>query len=192
MTDPFVVDSDRLMLAGAETGATVVIAMLPLASTAVDPRGICSAVVAAVENWLSATATLGSSHEPQGHDSDVGTSAPSRLKEVREWMLTNLSESMSLDQLADRAFLSRRQFTREFRAELGTSPSRWLLERRLDEATRLLGSSGLAVDRIAEKTGFPTASALRAHFKRRTGLTPSHYRELNGVRAPSRDMGRAA
>lgn len=52
-----------------------------------------------------------------------------------------------------------------------------LLEQRLDRATRLLETTDLPIDRIAEETGFPTGAALRLHFKRRTNLTPSAYRD---------------
>jgi len=83
---------------------------------------------------------------------------------------------MSLDDLAGRAFLSRRQFTRDFRAETGTSPGRWLLDKRLEKAAQLLELGDRPIERIADDTGFATPAAFREHFKRRTGVTPSSYR----------------
>jgi transcriptional regulator GlxA family with amidase domain len=51
---------------------------------------------------------------------------------------------------------------------------------RVDEARRLLETSHLAIDRVAEAAGFGSVGALRHHFRRRVRLTPSEYRERFG------------
>jgi transcriptional regulator GlxA family with amidase domain len=100
----------------------------------------------------------------------------SGLARLRAWMFDHLEEPLTLDQLAGRVFMSRRQFTRVFRAETGISPWQWLLRERLREARRMLESTREPVEQIGFKCGFPTAASFRMHFRRSTGMTPSAYR----------------
>lgn len=49
-----------------------------------------------------------------------------RLAPLRNWMLGNLANDLSVDVLAERAHMSRRTLIRRFREETGTSPMAWL------------------------------------------------------------------
>lgn len=95
---------------------------------------------------------------------------------ARAWALEHLEEQPGLREMADRAAMSVRTFTRRFREETGMSPGRWLAEQRLDLARRLLEGSDLAVDRIAERAGFGTGTSLRQHMHQALGVSPSAYR----------------
>jgi AraC family transcriptional activator FtrA len=114
-------------------------------------------------------------------DRPLPSDPESGLGHLRAWMIEHLREPMTLDALAGRAFMSRRQFTRVFRAETGISPWQWLLSERLNEARRMLESTREPVEQIGFKCGFPTAASFRMHCRRATGLTPSAYR--NAFRA---------
>ncbi|MDQ1480616.1 MAG: hypothetical protein QOI44_1477 [Actinomycetota bacterium] len=96
---------------------------------------------------------------------------------TRAWALEQLSLRLTLDQMALHAHMSTRTFTRRFREETGVSPSRWLLQQRLELARRLLETSRLSVERIAAEAGFGTATSLRQHFRRTIGVSPSVYRQ---------------
>lgn len=95
----------------------------------------------------------------------------------RTWALQHLDQQLSLKALAQVANLSVRTFTRRFRAETGTSPSAWLLQERLDLARRLLETSELPVEQVAARTGFGSATGLRAHFAAHLGVSPAAYRK---------------
>ena len=95
---------------------------------------------------------------------------------VRTWLLDNLDCPATLEDLARRAAMSKRTFTRRFRDETGLSPVQWLNQQRLDHARHLLESTDLAVDRIAERAGFGTGGSLRLHFQDSLGVSPSAYR----------------
>jgi transcriptional regulator GlxA family with amidase domain len=95
---------------------------------------------------------------------------------VRTWLLDHLDHQIDLDDLARRAAMSKRTFTRRFRAETGLSPLRWLNQQRLDHARTLLESTDLAVDRIAERAGFGTGGSLRLHLQDTLGVSPTAYR----------------
>ena len=92
------------------------------------------------------------------------------------WMLENLEQEMSVEDLARRSHLSPRTFARRFRAETGTTPHHWLTGQRVLAAQRLLEETEQPVETIAVLVGFGSASVLRHHFTRRVGTTPREYR----------------
>jgi transcriptional regulator GlxA family with amidase domain len=96
--------------------------------------------------------------------------------EVRQWALANLDHPLSIDELARRARMSRRSFTRRFREETGQSPTGWLTVQRVELARQLLESSELTVDQIARRTGLGTGVSLRQHLRAVLGVSPSAYR----------------
>jgi AraC family transcriptional activator FtrA len=124
-----------------------------------------------------------SAGHPQPADAAAGGAA-----EVREWMLGHLDQPMNLDELATRALMSRRQFTRRFRAEAGVSPQQWLLAQRLVEAQRLLDGTVEPVESIGRRCGFATPLAFRTNFKQVVGVSPSRYRKTGPSAAPILDL----
>lgn len=102
---------------------------------------------------------------------------------VREWALGHLDESLPVEELAARASMSPRTFSRRFRAETGTSPARWLASRRLDLVRRLLETTDLPVEQVAARAGFGTTAALRQRLHAEIGMAPLAYRRAH--RAPS-------
>jgi transcriptional regulator GlxA family with amidase domain len=83
---------------------------------------------------------------------------------------------MNVHELARRAAMSTRTFARRFKQSTGTTPLQWLLHQRVARAQRLLETTRLGVDEIAVACGFNSAAALRQHFSRLVGSTPSGYR----------------
>lgn len=82
-------------------------------------------------------------------------------------------------ELAKLAGASRASFARLFRAATGHSPMRYLTERRLELAARLLVTTPARLSHIAERTGYKSEFALSRAFKRRHGLAPAHYRRAS-------------
>lgn len=99
----------------------------------------------------------------------------SKVLTIIELMEANLSEPLSLVDIADHVGLSRRQIERLFRVEMGRSPARYYLEIRLDRARHLLIQSSLPVVEVAVACGFVSAS----HFSK-------CYRELY-ARSPQQE-----
>ena len=72
--------------------------------------------------------------------------------------------------------MSVRTFTRRFRAEVGQSPTQWIIQRRVEHTRRLLESTNLSVDQIAAAAGFGSPTLLRKHLRNSVGLSPGSYR----------------
>jgi transcriptional regulator GlxA family with amidase domain len=100
------------------------------------------------------------------------------LAAVRMWMLEHLDHRQILDDLARRAHMSRRGFSRHFQQETGTSPMAWLMSARVDWARELLETTDVPVERLGHITGLGSPAALRATFHRYLGTSPQKYRAL--------------
>jgi transcriptional regulator GlxA family with amidase domain len=101
---------------------------------------------------------------------------------VAEWMLENLHEDLTVDQLARKALMSSRTFARRFRADMGTTPAAWLNRQRIIRAQQLLEQTDLGLEQIAQETGFGTAAVMRHHFVRVLQTSPLAYRRAFGAR----------
>jgi len=73
--------------------------------------------------------------------------------------------------------MSRRNFTRVFTAELGTSPAHYIEQLRIEAARQLLEDSRENLEEIASACGFSSAELMRRAFLRSVGITPTEYRE---------------
>ncbi|HZF88374.1 GlxA family transcriptional regulator [Streptomyces sp.] len=99
------------------------------------------------------------------------------LGDTLQWMRGKLNEPLSLADIAAHAMMSRRSLSRHFRAQTGTTPLRWLLAQRVQRARELLETTELPLTKVADETGFGSVEALRHHFTRQVGTTPSAYRD---------------
>ncbi|MFC9256413.1 GlxA family transcriptional regulator [Amycolatopsis thailandensis] len=98
------------------------------------------------------------------------------LAEALEWIERRLDQPFTVAELARRSGLGERTFLRRFSAATGTTPHRWLTERRLDRAQSLLEEGRLSIEDIAVACGYASAAALRHQFGKLRGTSPSAYR----------------
>src|SRR6266851_9695142 len=108
----------------------------------------------------------------------VPESSGGELAPLRDWMLENLAQPLSIDALAERARMSRRTLVRRFREETGTSPMAWLTDARLDRARELLELTDEPVENLGRLTGLGSPASVRAIFHRRLGTSPYEYRAM--------------
>lgn len=110
-----------------------------------------------------------------------GTLSPRQLARVDELIATASGANPSLDALACAAGYSKAQFVRLFRRSTGTSPHRYVLQRRLEQARSLIATTTMPLAEVASATGFASQSHLSDAFLRRYGRTPGAARRcLNG------------
>jgi len=110
-----------------------------------------------------------------------GTGDP--LAATLDWAVLHLDEPLTVELLARRALMSPRTFARRFRSVTGTTPLQWLLRQRILHAQRLLETTDLPVEVIAERCGFGSATVLRTHFRRIVDTSPLGYRRTFNERA---------
>jgi transcriptional regulator GlxA family with amidase domain len=109
-------------------------------------------------------------------DRPLPAAAERGLAPTLEWALERLEEPLSVPALARHAHMSPRTFARRFAEETGHSPKRWLTAQRVHHARRLLESTDLPVELVAQRSGFGSAAAMRTHFARVTATRPTAYR----------------
>ncbi|MDR1264459.1 MAG: helix-turn-helix domain-containing protein [Propionibacteriaceae bacterium] len=88
----------------------------------------------------------------------------------------DLGRAWTLADMAAAGHLSSRSLQRRFAAQIGLSPSAWLIRERVRAAQELLESSVLDVGQVASRVGFGSADLLRKHFRPLVGTTPTRYR----------------
>ena len=98
------------------------------------------------------------------------------LAATLDWVLEHLDEPLTVEVMSRHALMSPRTFARRFRSVTGTTPLQWLLRQRILQAQRLLESTDMPVELIAQRCGFGSSSVLRTHFKRMIDTSPLVYR----------------
>ena len=96
---------------------------------------------------------------------------------IIEFMEANISEPLSLVEIADYVGLSRRQIERLFQSQMGRSPARYYLEVRLDRARHLLRQSTIPVVDVAIACGFVSASHFSKCYREMYGKSPLQERQ---------------
>lgn len=99
------------------------------------------------------------------------------INELLPWILANITTDLCVENLAEKAAMSPRNFTRVFTRETGVSPARYVAEARLAAARQRLEQTNDTLDRIAEQTGFGSSINLRRLFEKQLHLTPGEYRQ---------------
>jgi transcriptional regulator GlxA family with amidase domain len=105
-----------------------------------------------------------------------------RFADLPAWILSHLSDDLSIDALAQRAAMSRRNFTRLFHEVFGKPPAQFVAEARIAEAQQRLLVPRNSIESVAYSLGFRSADVFSLAFERFTGVRPRIYRALR--RAP--------
>jgi transcriptional regulator GlxA family with amidase domain len=102
-----------------------------------------------------------------------------RVQDALAFAKRSLREPLTVEQLAQAARLSPRQFTRVFRLETGQSPARAVENLRLEAARYRLEQGRLPIEEIARETGFGDRERMRRSFLRSYGQTPQAIRNAS-------------
>jgi transcriptional regulator GlxA family with amidase domain len=99
-----------------------------------------------------------------------------RFGPLLTWARENLDARLTVENLAERAGMSSRHFTRAFIAETGSTPSKAIERLRIEVARQRVQSSSEAIARVAEVTGFGDPERMRRAFIRAFGQPPQSLR----------------
>ena len=99
------------------------------------------------------------------------------IRDVQEAIESEPGAAHSISDLARRAAMSPRHFTRVFTDEVGEAPGAYVERIRTEAARRQLEETDDTVTVIAARCGFGTAETMRRNFVRRMGISPDQYRK---------------
>lgn len=99
-----------------------------------------------------------------------------RIQNALTYARSNLKSQLSLDELADAARLSSRQFSRAFRDETGQTPAKAVERLRVEAARLMLEDGRHTIETIAHETGFADRERMRRAFLRTLGQPPREVR----------------
>jgi len=97
--------------------------------------------------------------------------------EVLAYIDENLSDKLSLKELAEKGCMSIPSFSRKFKERMGKTLIQYLNECRIEKAKTLLENKNLSLEQVAEEAGFSNANYLIRVFKKITGQTIGEYRK---------------
>ena len=178
----FVRDGDVYTSAGVTAGIDLALALVE------DDLGAASARDAA--RWLvlflrrpgnQAQFSTGPSWRPADRET---------LRDLQSWIADHLTADLSVPALAERAYMSPRNFARTFRREVGVTPAAYVESVRLDRARAELEAGDASVDAVAAMCGFGTVETMRRAFQRRFDVNPAAYRSRFRTRGASHDADR--
>lgn len=101
-----------------------------------------------------------------------------RIQKALVHARANLRETLSVEELAEVAHLSPRQFSRAFKAETGQSPAHAVENLRVEAARALIDEGSLALGVVARETGFGDPERMRRAFVRTLGHPPQSVRRV--------------
>ncbi|MGQ0697279.1 MAG: helix-turn-helix domain-containing protein [Panacagrimonas sp.] len=102
-----------------------------------------------------------------------------RLDAMLDFIDSRLTDPLRIEELAERAGVSRAHFIRRFGDVTGMSPHRYVTLRRIEKAKELLGDVQRGLAQIALDVGFGSQSHFTQVFHSVTGQTPSQFRRAH-------------
>lgn len=115
-------------------------------------------------------------HQRAAPPGQVSPLRPFLLERVESHVEQHLGERLTLAPLAAIAAMSVDHFVRAFEQATGSTPHRWILERRLDAAAAQLRAGADPIRDVAHGCGFASAAHFATAFRRRHGVSPGQYR----------------
>ncbi len=99
-----------------------------------------------------------------------------RLTLAKEYILSNYSRSIELDDIARHACLSVNHLLRTFKQAFGQSPYQFLTKTRIERSKHLLKNTNFTINEIVDLIGFECPSSFIRLFKTHSKITPGQYR----------------
>lgn len=102
----------------------------------------------------------------------------SRITKILDYIRANLDRKIDLDSLASVSCLSKDHLIRVFKREIKMTPGQYIIKKKVEKAQLWLLTEDDPVKEIAYRLGFDDQTYFNRIFKKTSGLTPAHYREL--------------
>jgi len=98
------------------------------------------------------------------------------IKKAQEYIESNISDRISVEDLALKYAIGRRHFERRFKKATNNTPVEYIQRVKIEAAKKSLENSGKNVNEVMYDVGYSDTKAFRTVFKKLTGLSPIEYR----------------
>lgn len=115
---------------------------------------------------------------PKSEANRIQINAQIRIQQMLTYIYAHYAESVTLDDIAGAANVSRSEAGRCFNAYMGCSPIDALIQYRLQIAHGLLNDTTLTLQEISQSCGFHSVNYFSRQFKKTYGYVPSHHHIL--------------
>ena len=95
---------------------------------------------------------------------------------LRQVVAKNYLNNLSMEELAFLCHMSVSSFKRKFKSLYQETPARWIKEKQLQYAERLLKQGKYKIHQVSKKSGFHNPATFRKQFLRKYGILPNEYR----------------
>jgi AraC family transcriptional regulator len=102
--------------------------------------------------------------------------SPAHKRRLIDYVRTNLTDNISVTELAGLVQMSPSHFSRVFKTSFGVTPYRFVMQERVEGAKAMLASTELPASQVAMAFGFSSQSHLVKVFRQFTGVTPKQYK----------------
>ncbi len=102
------------------------------------------------------------------------------VKRVQEFIETNFGDRLTIDDLADRFALGRRNLERRFKKATDNTVVEYIQRVKIEAAKKSFESTWKTIYEIMDEVGYADVKAFREVFKKLTGLSPTEYRNRYG------------
>lgn len=109
----------------------------------------------------------------------LGALARWQLQRATEMMASDLTQRVSLFDVARHCDVSPSHFSRAFKVSTGLSPSHWMRKLRIDRAKHLLRESGASLTDVGSECGFADQAHFTRTFSRYVGVSPGSWRRVH-------------
>lgn len=127
-------------------------------------------------HWFARRTGLVIPHDKQSDLSPIESQDPLVAK-AQGWLRDHYWQPINLRELAAHFAVSERTLSRRFQTALNIAPHQFLIDVRIDAATRLLTRTQLSVAEVGSLVGYPDQRHFREIFAKRTGRSPAKFRK---------------
>jgi transcriptional regulator GlxA family with amidase domain len=99
-----------------------------------------------------------------------------RIKQAQEFIENNVTEKISVEDLAVKFAIGRRHFERRFKKATSNTPVEYIQRVRIESAKKQLETSEKNINEVMYDVGYSDTKAFRTVFRKITGLSPNDYR----------------
>jgi len=116
-------------------------------------------------------------HEQQSAALEAYAAPTDRLRRATDFILTHLSDGVTVEQVAAHVCLGTRQLSRAFNQAFGVSPAQYIGSAQVELARELLSGTKLPLDKVALRCGFSGRQQMARTFAKVVGASPGAFRK---------------